>query len=127
MSEVLRSVLIVIRPTNTKYDNLRPFLSYAPARLQERVIALIGSRPIVAGYSWTEETGENKCRWHGLAVVGHSLLLIDAIAPDHPEGSGELHQLIDAHAILFPGRHVVRLECVLAERCLLYTSPSPRD
>lgn len=116
VSEVLRSVLIVIRPTNTEYDNLRPFLAYAPARLQERVIALIGSRPIAAGYSWTEEIGENNCRWRGLAVVGHSVLSIDAIAPAYPERSGELHQLIDARVILFPGRHVEWLGSLLAER-----------
>lgn len=116
MSEVMPSVLIVIRPTNTEYDNLRPFLANAPARLQERVIALIGSRRIVAGYSWTEEIGENKCRWHGLAIVGRSVLSIDLVAPVYPEGSDGLHQLSDARVVLFPGRHVVWLESVAAER-----------
>lgn len=109
-------VLTVIRPSSDDYDNLRAFLPYAPARLQERVIALIGSRPMRAGYSWTEETGGHDAHWQGLAVVGNSLLLIDAITPAYREDPHELHKLTDARVTMFPGRYVESLEAIEAER-----------
>lgn len=109
-------VTTVIRPNSADYENLSPFLAYAPARLQERVIALVGSRPIRAGYSWTEEIGGHEAHWHGLAVVGNSVLLVDAIAPAYLEEPHELHRLTDARVILYPGRHIESLEATEAER-----------
>lgn len=109
-------VLTVIKPSSDDYDNLRPFFAYAPARLQERVLALVGSRPMLAGYSWSEETGGHDAHWQGLAVVGNSVLLVDAIAPVYGEDPHELHKLTDARVTMFPGRHVESLEAIEAER-----------
>jgi hypothetical protein len=109
-------VLTVIEPSTKDYDNLRPFLAYAPARLQERVFALVGSRPMRAGYSWTEEIGGHDAHWQGLAVVGNSVLLVDAIAPAYGEDPHELHELTDARVTMFPGRHVESLAAIEAER-----------
>jgi hypothetical protein len=106
----------MIKPSSDDYSNVWPFLGYAPTRLQERAIALVGSRPVRAGYSWAEETGEHRARWRGLAVVGNSVLLVDAIAPDCGEDPHKLHELTDARIILFPGRHVESLEVIEAER-----------
>lgn len=116
MSDAPPIVLTVIRPSSDDYNNLRPFLMYAPARLQERVIALVGSRPMRAGYSWTEEIGGHDAHWQGLAVVGNSVLLVDAVAPAYGEEPRELHMLTDARVTMFPGRYVESLEAIEAER-----------
>lgn len=116
LSDPPRIVLAMIKLSSTEYETLMPFLGYAPARLQERVIALIGSRPIRAGYSWTEEADGHNHHWQGLAVVGNGVLLVNATAPAYPEHVNDLHSLTDARVTLYPSHHVAWLEATTAER-----------
>lgn len=116
VSDARSIVLIVIKLRSDDYDNLRPFLQHAPVRLKARVLALTGSRPIRAGYSWTEEIGGNRIRWRGLAVVVNSVLLVDAITPAYSEDPHELHKHTDARVTLLPRRSIKSLEAIEAER-----------
>ncbi|MCA0307878.1 MAG: hypothetical protein LCH87_11075 [Actinobacteria bacterium] len=88
------------------YDRLWACFAGAPARLQDRVVALVGSREVEVGYGWSEDLPDDLRRWHSPALIEGMVLLAEATTPCAREADDNLHELLDARTILIAGQAI---------------------